>query len=188
MWGSARCNIGTTGSDIRVRNVTFVSQNASAPDASSTWRRTIARKTVAKSTRFPMNTTAPISFDPASASSNRHELSASWSPRVIVNGVNCSTTPAVGQRFAHLPEKRNVHALLCNMIVFIQSACGSNACSNSSQAVDWVLILQVQYSRVLDFLIFCKGAYCVAGLSIRPEVLRELQHPRVFSPSMVHQR
>lgn len=71
-------NAGTARCGVRMGGVTFVSQNASTPDASKTCRRKIASRNTAKSTRFPMNTTAPMSFDPASASSHRDELSVSW--------------------------------------------------------------------------------------------------------------
>lgn len=86
--------------------ITFVSQYASTPEAIKTWRRKIASRMLANSTRFPTNAIAPRPPGPDSAMSHRDELepSVSWSRRAVLNGVSVSTTLSGGQRFTHLSQ------------------------------------------------------------------------------------
>lgn len=100
-------------------SVTFVSQYASTPDANSTWKRKIVSRMTAKSARFPMKTIAPMSSDPASASSHRPELSVSCSRRVVCNVVTLRTRLAGVQRFAHLPDARRNIVNTLNSLFFL---------------------------------------------------------------------
>lgn len=58
-----------------------------------------------------MNTSAPISLDPGSASSHRGRLSVS-SSRAVLTGVKLPTSSPGGQRFIHLQKSRRLCAVI----------------------------------------------------------------------------